>query len=170
MKSECTHWKDRLLEAALLPAQDLDLQRHLASCEGCTRELESLKARRKKMDALLPLIMRGAQPSEHLGARIVEAGLAATRRKQSHRRVWDLALLTVLLAVCVAGGLLINRERFMQRHQPASRQELETAEKLTQWRAPSDALLKFPGSQILRDSPRLGETYMAIPLPINTEE
>jgi anti-sigma factor RsiW len=170
MKSECTKWRDHLLESALLPTQDYELQLHLAGCEACAQELESLKARREKMDALLPLVARGGQPSEHFAARIVEAGLAGKRRPQARRRMWDLAWLTAVLALGVAAGLLMNRGRFTRRHEPASGQEVEMAEKLTHWRAPSDALLTFPGPQVLHDSPRLGETYITIPLLKDREE
>jgi hypothetical protein len=46
--------------------------------------------------------------------------------------------------------------------------ELSTAERLAEWRAPSDVLLQIPGQEILQTTPRLGESYMKV--PINTEE
>ena len=45
-------------------------------------------------------------------------------------------------------------------------QEMAAAEKLAHWQAPTDALLEFPGPQILRDGPQLGETYLLVPLEI----
>ncbi len=48
--------------------------------------------------------------------------------------------------------------------------ELAAAQKLAEWRAPSDALLVTPGQEILRTMPRLGESYMNVPVKIDEEE
>jgi len=51
-----------------------------------------------------------------------------------------------------------------------SKAELAGAEKLTEWRAPSDVLLKTPGQEILRTTPRLGESYLHAPVKTDEEE
>jgi len=48
--------------------------------------------------------------------------------------------------------------------------ELKAAKKLSEWRAPSDALLKTPGLEILQTTPRLGETYLQVPAKIDKEK
>ncbi len=48
--------------------------------------------------------------------------------------------------------------------------ELAAAEKLAEWRAPSDVLLETPGREILRTTPRLGESYLHVPVKTNEEE
>jgi hypothetical protein len=39
--------------------------------------------------------------------------------------------------------------------------ELKAAKKLSEWRAPSDALLKTPGLEILQDHPETGRVVYA---------
>ncbi len=48
--------------------------------------------------------------------------------------------------------------------------ELAAAEKLVEWRAPSDVLLETPGRDILRATPRLGESYLHVPVKTDEEE
>ena len=48
--------------------------------------------------------------------------------------------------------------------------ELAAAEKLADWRAPSDVLLETPGREILRTTPRLGESYLHAPVKTDKEE
>src|SRR5262249_50006083 len=63
MSKDCEKWKDQLLKAALQGEVAKDLQEHLQSCGDCAAEFQNLEARRAQMDALLPLVARGAQPS-----------------------------------------------------------------------------------------------------------
>jgi len=48
--------------------------------------------------------------------------------------------------------------------------ELAAAQKLAEWRAPSDGLLATPGQEILRTMPRLGESYLNVPVKTDEEE
>jgi hypothetical protein len=48
--------------------------------------------------------------------------------------------------------------------------ELATAQKLAEWRAPSDGLLVTPGQEILRTMPKLGESYLNVPVKKGEEE
>ena len=48
--------------------------------------------------------------------------------------------------------------------------ELAAAQKLAEWKAPSDSLLLTPGQEILRKMPRLGETYLKVPAKTDEEE
>jgi len=48
--------------------------------------------------------------------------------------------------------------------------ELAAAQKLAEWRAPSDGLLVTPGQEILRTMPRLGESYLNVPAKTDEEE
>jgi hypothetical protein len=48
--------------------------------------------------------------------------------------------------------------------------ELAAAQRLAEWRAPSDGLLVTPGREILRTMPRLGESYLNVPLKKDEEE
>jgi hypothetical protein len=51
---------------------------------------------------------------------------------------------------------------------PAS--DLAAAEKLAQWRAPSDVFLETPGREILQTTPRLGESYLRVPKKTDQED
>ena len=59
------------------------------------------------------------------------------------------------------------RHKTAQTSPPA---ELAAAEKLAEWQPPSDILLRTPGQEILRTTPRLGESYVNIPIKAREEE
>jgi hypothetical protein len=48
--------------------------------------------------------------------------------------------------------------------------ELAAAQKLAEWRAPSDGLLMTPGQEILKTMPRLGKSYLNVPVKTDEEE
>lgn len=52
----------------------------------------------------------------------------------------------------------------------ARQDDLAVAEKLAEWRAPSDVLLETPGNEILRTTPKLGESYLKTGAKKNREE
>jgi hypothetical protein len=93
--------------------------------------------------------------------------LAASGASRARRwRVWTLAGATAaILAALVIGVTLYRR---VARTVPAA--ELAAAQKLAEWRAPSDALLVTPGQEILGTMPRLGESYLNVPVKKNEEE
>ena len=57
-----------------------------------------------------------------------------------------------------------------RRAQGIPEKELAAVQRLAEWRAPSDALLVTPGQEILRTMPRLGESYLNVPMKKNEEE
>jgi hypothetical protein len=50
------------------------------------------------------------------------------------------------------------------------KEELAMAQKLAEWRAPSDGLLRTPGQEMLRAMPRLGKSYLNVPVKKDEEE
>jgi hypothetical protein len=161
MNSECRKWKDQLLDAALSDARDGEFQKHLATCSKCAEELELLRARAVKMDAMLPLIASGADLQEYFAARVLHAANSATEALPPRRqRILDLAALTTVLALGIGAGLWMHQKTVAGN----ASAEIAAAGRLAHWQAPSDALLGFPGAQILRDGPQLGQTYLQIPL------
>ncbi len=162
--------KDAMLEAVLTGALDTRLQDHLQRCESCRQELEALRARRVRMDAALPLIA-AAEPQPGFHARVMRAAESAEKTAFASRRWfrvppmrWALAV-PALAAVAIVVALLMPRLR----HRGPSTEEIAAATQLATWQAPSDVLLQTPGQQLLRDTPRLGETYFPIHLPTNKE-
>lgn len=163
MTNACAKWKDQLLEAALTGARPKDLELHLRDCRGCASELRELEAIRARQDSLLPLLVRGSQPSPGFRARVLAAAETDGERKRAPRwRVWALAGATVAVATVI----LVQRGTVRK----DEAEELAAAQKLVEWRAPSDSLLKTPGQEILKTTPKLGESYLPIPLSKVEEE
>ena len=160
MKAACEKWKDLLLEAALSGAAAKDLEEHLRSCQSCAAELRSLQARRVQLDALLPMVAKAAEPSAGFRARVLAAAEAAGERKRVSRwRAWALAGVSATAVTVLVVGMLWHRES----RRKIQVRELEGAQKLAEWRAPSDTLLATPGREILRTTPKLGESYFHVP-------
>jgi hypothetical protein len=167
MRNDCTKWKDQLLEAALTGTAAPGLHEHVLKCADCAKELAALRVRRERLDALLPLVAQSAEPPSEFRARVLaaaEAGSEAQRRRPW--RVWGLAgAMAVILAVLVIASTWHRRTAGT-----VLQAELGTAEKLAEWRAPSDVLLQTPGREMLRTTPRLGESYLHVPVKRNEEE
>ena len=168
MKAACEKWKDLLLEAALSAAAPKDLEKPLRSCQNCAAQLRSLQARRVQLDALLPMVAKAAEPSAGFRARVLAAAEAAAgeRKRVSRLRAWVLAGASATAVTVLVVGMLWHRES--QRKIQVT--ELEGAQKLAEWRAPSDTLLATPGREILRTTPKLGESYFHAPMSKVEEE
>jgi anti-sigma factor RsiW len=169
MKNNCSKWKERLLEAVLTETTTGELQEHLLACADCARELAALQARRKQLDALLPLLVRGAGPAPEFRARVLAATHAQDAKKSRRSQrwpVWVLAVTTSLVAVALMIAIMLNRRT--TQITPSS--ELAMAEKLAQWSAPSDTLLATPGPEILRTMPKLGDLYLEFPVKTDKEK
>jgi hypothetical protein len=167
MKNACEKWKDQLLEAALAGATTKDLEEHLRGCAKCSTELDEVRARAARLDALLPLVARGAEPSADFRARVLAAAEAASEGKCAWPwRAWTLAGAAV--AVVVVLMVAVTWQRRTARMIPGD--ELAGAQKLAEWRAPSDGLLRTPGQEILRTMPKLGESYLNVPVKKDEEE
>jgi hypothetical protein len=166
MKDTCEKWKDQLLEAVLTGATAKDFEEHLRACTICSRELDAVRARRMRLDELLPLVARGAEPPADFQAQVFAAAEAASGASRARRwRVWTLAGATAAIVAVMIGATIYRRAA-----QTIPEDELAAVQKLTEWRAPSDALLAAPGQEILRTMPRLGESYLNAPVKKNEEE
>jgi ElaB/YqjD/DUF883 family membrane-anchored ribosome-binding protein len=167
MKNACENWKDQLLEAALTGSATKDLEEHLKNCANCAVELNELRARRARLDALLPLAAQEAEPSADFRARVLAAAESASEGKRARPwRVWTLAGATAVVLVALLVGVKLPRKN----GPPVPGDELATAQKLAEWRAPSDGLLKTPGQEILNTTPKLGNSYLNVPVKSDEEE
>ena len=157
--NDCAKWKDLLLEAALTGAVGGVLEEHLQRCADCARELEALRARRERLEALLPLVAGQVEPPSEFRARVLAAAEAASEQKHARSwRVWALAGATATVVAALITGLTLQRRAA----RGVPQDELVAAQKLAEWRAPSDVLLETPGQQILRTTPKLGESYLKV--------
>ena len=159
MKNACKKWKDTLLEVALAETTNDELDRHLAQCADCAEKLKALCARRQRMDALLPQVACAAEPSPNLSARILAAAEAsAASQRPVAWRMWALA--GAAAAIVVAAILVFS----LNRKPDLSAAELQQAQALAQWQAPSDVFLNFPGRELLSTTPKLGESDLMMPI------
>ena len=167
MKNACESWKDQLLEAALTGSLTAGLEEHLRTCTICSEELDNVRVRRAQLDALLPLVAQGSEPSANFRARVLAAAEAAREGKRARPwRVWTLAGATAVVVAVLMIAVTLHRRT--ARMIPGD--ELAAAQKLAEWRAPSDGLLVTPGQEILRTMPRLGESYLNVPAKTDEEE
>src|ERR1017187_5983548 len=68
------------------------LEEHVLKCANCAEELEALRARRERLDALLPLVAQGAEAPAEFRARVLAAAEATSEAKRGRSlRVWGLA-------------------------------------------------------------------------------
>jgi anti-sigma factor RsiW len=166
MKNACEKWKDQLLEAALTGRASKDLEEHLKNCASCAADLDELGARRVRLDALLPLVAKGEEPSAGFRARVLAAAESADERKRARPwRRWTLAGAAVLVAALIVGVTLLRRNGLA-----VPEGNLAVAQKLAEWRAPSDGLLRTPGQEILNTTPKLGNSYLSVPMKNGEEE
>jgi len=166
MKDACEKWKDQLLEAALTGATTKDLEEHLRTCAICSKELEAIRARKMRLDELLPLVAREAEPPADFQARVLAAAEATSGAERARQwRVWTLAGATAAIVVLVIGATIYRRQT-----QRIPEKELAAVQRLVEWRAPSDSLLVTPGHEILRTMPKIGESYLNVPVKTDEEE
>ena len=167
MKNACEKWKEPLLEAVLTGAVTSNLQQHLRGCTNCSAELENLRARKARLDELLPLVAQGAEPSPDFRARVLQAAEAVGKGRSTQRwRGWTLVTAAAMVVILLIVG--VTWRRGTGEKIPAD--ELAAAQKLAEWRAPSDTLLATPGQEILRTTPRLGKSYLNVPVKKAEEE
>ncbi|MGH9678027.1 MAG: hypothetical protein ACRD36_13065 [Candidatus Acidiferrum sp.] len=166
MKNACEKWQEPLSEAALTGASSPELAEHLQSCADCAAQLKKLEARKAQLDSLLPMLAQSSQPSPDFRANVLAAARAADKKKHTHPwRLWALAGASAAIAVLVVG---IARQRSTT--PLVSTNELAVAQKLAEWRAPSDTFLSTPGQEFLLTTPKLGQSYLSVPVKKVEEE
>ena len=166
MKDACEKWKEQILECVLSGTTTAAFEEHLRTCAVCSRELEVVRARKMRLNELLPLMARGAEPPADFRAKVLAAAEAGSGAKRArHWRVWILAGATAAIVVVV-----IVTTMYRRRAQTIPEKELASVQRLAQWRAPSDTLLATPGQEILRTMPRLGVSYMNVRVKTDEED
>jgi hypothetical protein len=129
--------------------------------------MDEVRARAARLEALLPLVAQGAEPSADFRARVLAAAGAAGEGKRAKSwRIWTLAGAAAAAVVVLMIGVNLQRRTARM----ISVDELAAAQKLAEWRAPSDGLLVTPGQEMLRTIPRLGKSYLNVPVKMDEEE
>ena len=151
------------MEAALGEKASNELDAHLSQCGNCTSELTRLRARRERLDALLPSLA-GAEPSADLTNRILAATRSAAREHASVWRLWVIGGAAAVIVLAVMIGWILNRRTNLPDRAPVE------AIALAHWQAPTDVLLQVPNQGVLNSVPKLGDSYLTIPLEIQKGE
>lgn len=153
----CAKWKDSLLDSALGMPAPHEQAEHLKTCAACADALSGLRARRAQMDAALPKLTQGAGPRPGFSARLI-----ASLEVSPARRVGWLAPARVfagIAAVVVLAAILASP---LQKWMAGSKLNEAPASALSEWRSPTETLLRSPGDVFLRSNPQLGEFYFAV--------
>jgi hypothetical protein len=166
MKNACEKWKDALSETVLTGASSPELAEHLQTCAVCAAQLNNLEARKARLDSLLPMLAQGSQLSPDFRANVLGAARATHEKK--HAQPWKFGILAGALAAVAILVVVVSLRR--QSAPTVSANDLAVAQKLAEWRAPSDAFLATPGQEILRSTPKLGQSYWSVPVKKVEEE
>ncbi len=70
----------------------------------------------------------------------------------------------------MALAVILGVASYWRTERTVPKNELAAAQKLAEWRAPTDVLLANPGQEILRKMPRLGEAYVSVAVKLDEEE
>ena len=141
----CLKWKDRLLDIALGWAASSELQEHLSACAGCSRALVEMRASRERMDGAVEKLVRDAEPSPAFRARL----LASIAARPAASKKWPV-LVGAAAAAAFAAVLLVPRVKEVA--SPPS--DIASVSALTQWRSPTESLLRAPAGEILKSTPK----------------
>jgi len=164
MNSVCEKWQAAMLEAAVNGPMESGLAEHLRACVQCYLEWQALRERADRLQGLLPMIAQGAEPSPDFRARVLAATATPKRSTQGRLRMFVAAG----AAAAVVVVLVTNSSRRAATR--LSNKELATAQKLAEWRAPSDQLLATPGEDMLRTVPELGKSFLNVPVRDHRED
>ncbi len=163
MNRTCEKSKEKLLEAATNGTMEPVLAKHVRTCAACSAEWEALREHAHKIEEWLPMVAQGAELSADFQARVLAA--AARRQKTRGRlRMLVLAGATACAVIVLVAGL------WKRSATKLAAEELSAAQKLAEWRAPSDGLLATPGQELLTTVPKLGQTYLDVPPKADEEE
>ena len=156
----CPEWKDRLLDfalEALSAGERSELHRHLESCHGCAAALVELRSRQQQLGAALRGLVQAGEPSPGFQARVL-AAVEPRPQAVAGRAAWIGALAGA--AVVVLAGVFLERVE-----ERAAEQILPDLTPLSQWRSPTETLLRSPSYESFQSAPRLGEFYYPLEPP-----
>ena len=141
----CREWKDALIDHALGQSADAALEAHLAGCSACAAALRGWRERAAQLDPAIRQLT-ASEPGPYGPERILSRAAVQSRRPFYGRLVWALPLIVLLV---LASYKLTRRE-------PPVTHSLTA---LSNWRSPTQSLLRSPADPLLKDMPRLGEGY-----------
>lgn len=141
----CQEWKDALIDHALGESADAALEAHLAACPPCAEALRAWRERAARLDPAIRQIT-ASEPGLYGPERILSRAALRPRRPFYGRLAWALPLIVLL-------ALAFYR---LARREPSVPPPLAA---LSNWRSPTQSLLRSPTDPLLKDVPRLGEGF-----------
>ena len=155
----CQDWKEPLTEIALgLPAPR-DVEEHLASCAACREALTALRERSRQMDSGLRSLVGTEGPSPAFRDRLT----SAIDARHASRFGWRVPIRAIAAGVALAVlGVILGRAVNWRSGPDDSPAPPPAAAQISEWRSPTDALLRTSADEFLKSSPRFGVTYFPI--------
>ncbi len=140
----CAEWEEAIAECALGGAPpEAGLAAHLETCATCTNALRESRAMAARMDEVLGR-RAAVEPPLYGPARV----MARVGEREAPRWRW-----------AVAGGLAFALLMAVWVGRPRHEAEVPV---LSQWRSPTEALLRPPVRAAWSTTPRLGEGFFKI--------
>jgi hypothetical protein len=144
----CVEWREAIIECALGEPPGAALEEHLAACQVCSMALSAWRKRAAQLDASLQ-DLTAVEPRPHVPARI----LVGIEDRSSRPFYWRLVP-AAALAVFACAVVSLYRPAELRRPGPAT----ETA--LSEWRSPTQSLLRSSADPLLKGVPRFGESFL----------
>jgi len=157
----CKPWKEQLLDVALGAAPATGFDRHLASCERCRDALTRLRARGLQIDAAVRQVAQAAGPSPDFRARVLAAVEPAPATMKTNWLPGTAPTVVGAAAALVLAAILLWLPGVTRHGSGPSRRPVSTVS-ITQWRSPTENLLRSPARDSLNSLPRLGDFYFAL--------
>lgn len=154
----CVERYEELLDHALSLAASAGLDAHLKRCAACTAALVEWRLRVEHLDTGVRQLV-ASEPSPYLGSRVLAEIHCATAPVGWTRR-WRLAWVTLAFVAGITVMVHAVREAIERREQAVA--VLAAAVALSNWRSPTEALLRSPADPLLKTLPRLGESFFEL--------
>lgn len=156
----CREWNDRLLDYALGSAA-AEVEAHVKACSACAAALAELCAANRQLDSALSTWVAGAAPSPAFRARVLAAAESSPARGLAPP-AWAGAFAAVAVVILV--GALVPR------FTPPGTDPVRSGASLSNWRSPTESLLRPPAQDSFLSAPRLGEFYFPLkPAPAGAD-
>ncbi len=155
--NSCSEFRDSLLDHALGLPRTSDVESHLAGCKACARALERWRSQVRQIDSGVRRLV-AIEPSPFLVPSVLAKANASPSLALWPRR-WKVAFasLALIAVACLAG---VTAHRAIEKRREA--QVISIARSLSRWKSPTESLLRSPVDPLLKNLPRLGESFFEV--------
>ena len=148
----CAEWKEPLIEAAL-GNTTAELEHHLLSCLDCRAAFVEMRSLAGQMDGGLNDLVRSAELTPDFRAHVMR------RVAEPSRKVWGWPAWTGPAAVAALVAVAVV---FLSRNEPKKPAEIVSVAALSEWRSPTESLLRPAVYVRLQSKPRFADFYFPI--------